>query len=529
MSGEVAVAATGASRTIKTQWAWHLSALGALVAIILAVFQYEVVNAVEVWWIYPTYSHCFLIIPITVWLIWGMRDELLAATPSLEPKALLAVPPILLVWLAAKFATINEVRQFAVVALIEVAILTMVGWRIYRRILFPALFLFFLVPVGQYLIPPMQAFAAKFTDIGLNLLGVPHYLEGTLFELSNGRFEVAEACAGLRILIATMTLGVLFVWLTYRKWWKIGLFLIACVVVPLVGNGLRCLGIIMLAHLTDNRLAVGPDHLVYGWVFNMLILAVLFVVGLWFKDPIPEPTPLAAGGTGAAPHRAVLSLAAGAALVISAGPAFAYWHETRPILVNQAALKQPLAVEGWTVVTPSADWHPDFNEPDGQFATSLKATSASAPQVDLVIDYYGRMRERHSLVAATNRLWDVHVWHPIETHALTVRVGGTPVRFNEVVIATPSEKRLVWSSYWMDGRFTNSPLTIKLLQIKTVLTANEGAALLVVSTPIEGAPELARGRLARVVQALTGLPNRLANTGHTAPASQAAPAAQAAN
>jgi exosortase A len=522
MSGEIAVAGASRNRTIKEQWVWHLGALGALLTLILVVFQYEVVNAVQVWWIYPTYSHCFLIIPISAWLIWGMRDELMAATPSLTPKALLAVPPILLVWLAAKFATINEVRQFAVVALVQVAILTMLGTRIYRRILFPVLFLFFLVPVGQYLIAPMQRFAAKFTDIGLTLLGVPHYTEGTLIELANGRYEIAEACAGLRFLIATMTLGVLFAHLTYRKWWKIGLFLVSCVVVPLVGNGLRCIGIIMLAHLTNNQVAVGADHLVYGWIFNMLILAVLFVIGVRFRDPEPEPQPIVGGGTRNVPHVAVLSLAAASALAMISGPAIAYWHEAQPIMVSQAAFTQPLAVDGWTNVAPASGWSPKFDKPDGQLATGLAPASSSEPQVDLVVDYYGRMREHHSLIASTNRLWDAHVWHLVETNAVTARLGRTQVRFNEAVITAPAEKRLVWSSYWMDGRFTNSALTIKLLQVTTVLTQNEGAALVVMSTPIEGAPEIARERLRLAAQALGNLPNRLTGAGETAHASRVA-------
>src|SRR2546423_2665225 len=111
----------------------------------------------------------------------------------------------------------------------------------------------------------MQDFATRFTDIGLMLIGVPHYTEGTTIELTNGRFEVAEACAGLRFLIATVALAVLFAHLNYQKPYKVALLLSAAIIVPLIANGLRCLGIILLAHVTNNQLAVGADHLVYGW------------------------------------------------------------------------------------------------------------------------------------------------------------------------------------------------------------------------------------------------------------------------
>ncbi len=100
----------------------------------------------------------------------------------------------------------------------------------------------------------MQRFATRFVDASLNLLGVPHYTEGTVIELTNGRFEIAEACAGLRFLIATVTLGMLFAYLMYQHIDKVVLFLLASVIIPLIGNGLRCVGIILLAHLHQQRI-----------------------------------------------------------------------------------------------------------------------------------------------------------------------------------------------------------------------------------------------------------------------------------
>src|SRR5262245_34454822 len=82
-----------------TQWIGHLAALVISIAAILAIFQDEVVQAVDVWWNYPAYSHCFLIIPISAWLIWGKREELASVLPGLEPRALLVVPLLLLVWI----------------------------------------------------------------------------------------------------------------------------------------------------------------------------------------------------------------------------------------------------------------------------------------------------------------------------------------------------------------------------------------------------------------------------------------------
>src|SRR5205085_3075289 len=265
LTASLAIVSVDSGRAL---WRWHIAAIAAVAAAILLLFRSDVTNAVQVWWIYPTYSHCFLILPISAWWVWDMRGKLASEIPTLCPTALIALPPVLLLWLAANLATINEVRQFAVVTSLQVALVVLLGLRVYRAIVFPALYLFFLVPFGQYLIPPMQNFATWFTDAGLTIIGVPHFTEGTTIELTNGRFEIAEACAGLRFLIATVALGVLFAQIAYRVWSKRILFLVGCVVIPLIGNGFRCLGIIELAHLSNNELATGADHLIYGWLFN---------------------------------------------------------------------------------------------------------------------------------------------------------------------------------------------------------------------------------------------------------------------
>ena len=75
MNSHSAVVNAAAPMT-KASWLAHLVALSVAVASILAMFQYEIAAAVDVWWNYPTYSHCFLILPISAWLIWEKRHQL---------------------------------------------------------------------------------------------------------------------------------------------------------------------------------------------------------------------------------------------------------------------------------------------------------------------------------------------------------------------------------------------------------------------------------------------------------------------
>jgi exosortase len=140
-------------------WRSHGAALGALVLLILLAFRTDVTDMVVIWWIYSTYSHAFLILPISLWLVWEKRAQLRETRPAVEPHALWALPVMLFVWWMGELSTINELKEFAIVGMVIVAILAMLGRQVFRLIWFPALYLFFMVPTGQYLIAPMQRFA----------------------------------------------------------------------------------------------------------------------------------------------------------------------------------------------------------------------------------------------------------------------------------------------------------------------------------------------------------------------------------
>ena len=275
----------------EQHWLGHLLSLAFLTTLLVIFYWLPILAAVNVWWVSPTYSHCFLIIPTVAYLIWAKRKQLREQIPRPFPKALLLALPVLVVWIAGTAAAVNEAQQIAIIGLFQILLLVSLGPEIYRIILFPSLFLFALVPTGEYLVGPLQTFTTKFISVGLDMLGILHYTEGNIIQLANGAFQVAEACAGLRFLIATVVLSTLYAHLVFRRWSKIIVFVLASFIVPVIANGFRALGIVLLAHYTDNKLAVGADHIVYGWGFSVAILMLLFFIGARFRDSDDERPP----------------------------------------------------------------------------------------------------------------------------------------------------------------------------------------------------------------------------------------------
>ena len=64
----------------------------------------------------------------------------------------------------------------------------------------PLVFLFFAVPMGDWLIPWLQDFSAWFAMKLLDLTKVPALLEGRIITIPGGRWEVAEACSGIQVI-----------------------------------------------------------------------------------------------------------------------------------------------------------------------------------------------------------------------------------------------------------------------------------------------------------------------------------------
>lgn len=249
------------------------------------LFFPEIQAAVGVWRASDTYGHCFLILPMALYLAWDRRDALagLAARPA-PALAVLAVP-VAVVWFLAERLGIMEGRQLAAIAALEVLFLAVLGWRLFRALLAPLLFLVFLVPFGAFATPVLQQVTAWFIVTGLNALGIANYSTDLTMETSAGVFYVAEACAELRFLIAAVAFGVFYALLNYRSPGRRALFIAASILVPILANGVRTLGIVVLGSVLSSAQAAAADHIIYGWVFFSFVMLLLVVCGMPFREP----------------------------------------------------------------------------------------------------------------------------------------------------------------------------------------------------------------------------------------------------
>lgn len=457
----------GAGSTLAPGWV-PAAILIALAAVVVGfAFSHDILGAVRVWIASTAYNHCFLVLPLIGYLLWERRSLFSVVSPSPRFWPLVAIPLLSAVWLVSAVLDLNEGRQLAVVAMFEIVLLAILGVRAFRLLLAPALFLFFLVPSGAFLVPILQKITANITVYGLHLVNIPVYSDGMMIEIPEGRFEIAEACAGLRFLIASIVFGCFFSVTMYDSFIRRALFIVLSAIVPVGANGLRALGIITLAHIDGSAAAIEADHILYGWIFFSLVILLLIAVGMVFVDKGNRPPAIPAiPGSAGSPGRlaAVAALAAGLAC---AGPVYAGWLNSQvpAITLPKDSMK---IMPPWRAVHHMAvDWRPLVHGADRELLQTFEAPGS--PPVISFIALYRLRAIGNALTNSENRIADEKIWQVTGSARVKAPIAGQPETINTVRMTSGPQRRLVWSFYIVDGEITAGLFKAKLLQARAIL------------------------------------------------------------
>ncbi|HRE15869.1 MAG TPA: EpsI family protein, partial [Rhodocyclaceae bacterium] len=377
-------------------------------------------------------------------------------------------------------------------------------------ILFPLAFLLLAVPFGDFMMPILMDWTAKFTVLGLRLTGIPVYQEGLHFVIPSGNWSVVEACSGVRYLIASFTVGTLFAYLNYTSLKRRLIFMGVAIIVPVIANWMRAYLIVMLGHVSGNKLAAGVDHLIYGWVFFGLVIMVMFMIGArWAEDP-PSLSDEAAGTDSAAiPAAPRLGLAA---LVLALSIALPHGVNAVIEHVERAAppvlqLASESRAGSWKSDDKAlADWQPAFQNP----AAILNASFHDGDNaVGLYLGYYRGQSYDSKLVSSENvlvRSQDA-LWARAASGVARVELiqPELQVRTAELRPAGSLEGRsdqrlLVWQVYWINGRLMSSDILAKAYSaVLRLLGQGDDAAVIILYAPKDqpGGGEAALQRFAR--------------------------------
>ncbi|MDE2082406.1 MAG: exosortase A [Burkholderiales bacterium] len=506
-------------------WRMALPLFVLLEAAILLLYRDTAETMVGIWWRSETFAHAFLVLPISLWLVWRRRGDLAVLTPRARPALLLALLAVALAWLLARLVVTDVVAQFAFVALLILAVPAVLGLEVAGVILFPLLFLFFAVPFGEFVVPTMMSWTANFVVSALQVTGVPVYREGQHFIIPNGSWSVIDECSGVRYLMASFMVGTLFAYLNYRSHWRRAVFMVISLLMPVVANWLRAYLIVMLAYLSDNRIATGIDHILYGWVFFGFIIFLMFIVGARWAEPDAPPR-LAATGGAALPaqpalDRAMLVTALAAAVLVLLPHAAAGLLLRRELIAAPARITLPAQLApGWSAQGAQlVAFRPRFSNPSAE-AEQAYAGPGGVGTVGVDIAYYRNQGEGRKLVSSTNRLVAMRSddWNlmPQGRREVPTGDGGTlGVDTAEILALAPGEPGarrphlLAWHFYWVDGRFIAGDVAAKLAGGLARLQGHGDEGALVLLYADAGSVPASQAALQAFVQANLGPLNAL--------------------
>ena len=236
------------------------------------------------------YSHGFLVAPLAVYFAWERRRDIRRA--PIDPTWLGVVPLALgsLSLAIGRLGVELMSMRVAFVLTIHGLVLLLLGRRVYRILAFPLLFLFLMVPLPQSLVNvvafPLQLIAADSAVNVLYWIGIPALREGNIIHLASTQLFVAEACSGLRSLMALGTLAVVFAYFFRRSAVQRIVIVASAIPIAIIVNAFRVALTGILTHHYGQAAAEGVIHqtegfFTFGLAFALLLLEASLMQKIW--------------------------------------------------------------------------------------------------------------------------------------------------------------------------------------------------------------------------------------------------------
>ena len=351
-----------------------------------------------------------------------------------------------LFWIIGQAATVALISQLAMVTILIGGVGVIFGGGALRSWAYPLAFAYFMVPFGESIVPALQMLTAKIIVGLLAAFAMPVSIDGFLIHTKAGAFEVAEACAGLRFLIAATMIAAIFAYTAFQSWRKRLLFLGFAVLLALLANGLRAFLMVLVATLTEKSWAVGPDHLLAGWALYALIFAILIFIGRHYADQqsaAPQTRKIAS-----VKGASIYSVAA--ALIVTGAAMFNTAVVSRPVDKPAPANLTLFSAPGWRILPPPENWRPELAQAD----RTVQATyDQDGVRVYLSVGYFTHDRDGAEIVNRENRAWNGDDWRHIgSADAVIYQFGGSEKRELDI-LSGPQRRRLaVLKTYWVGDR-----------------------------------------------------------------------------
>ena len=220
----------------------------------------------------------------SLYVVWRERREIASSlgSPSVVGFALL-LPSLCLGFLGIRGYQVRfEILGF-------VGLLISLPWIFFgketaKRVLFPALFLLFCLPLHSFLdivTIHLRQLAVAVAYGVMKGIGVEIVRQGTMLASPSGSFaiDVAEPCSGLRSLFAMAALTAGYAYFTQPTWLRRGILFALSIPIAVVGNIARIFSIVAIAATCSSEFATGFYHDYSGYVVFLVAISLMVACG----------------------------------------------------------------------------------------------------------------------------------------------------------------------------------------------------------------------------------------------------------
>ncbi len=459
----------------------------AVVAVVLVtgylLFGGGVVHAAT-WWATPEYSHSYVVLALSLWVVWQRRHAILAERRVGSWHGVGVVAFGMLVCLAGVAAFMLRLPYMALVITLVGLGIAGLGWHAMRRLWLPVFLLLFTfqLPGSVYVFVSLelQLVSSRLGAMMLELIGIPVFLDGNVIDLGLMQMQVAEACSGLRYLFPLAAFGFICAWLYQAPLWARALVLLSTVPITIVTNSFRIAMTGVFLDFGNLAMAEGFMHLFEGWVVFLLALALLFLlmwglaklrdrrvrfVDILDFDRIQGPPATA----GAVPERAIgrpLLACLGIMTLVAVGQGPLLEREQyvpeRPGLVafpralgTWQGLEQPVEQEVLRALGTSDHLMVDYARP------------GDVQPINLWVAYYATQVDNAAIHSPKDCL-PAGGWEFVSITPTTAPLpgrDGEPFQFNRAVITNGPSEMVMY--YWLDmrGRKLTNEVYLKFVNL----------------------------------------------------------------
>ncbi len=435
--------------------------LSASLLLLLLLYYPDAVFLWDFWLGSEEYNHGPLMLLVALVFAWKRKGILRAPQDSLKWVGLIIVVLAVVAYALAIKANIENLRQFAFLAIVGGAFLAAGGKNYWRYIAPSLILLLFVIPLPHFFVADLsyklQLLSSDASVTLLRLSGVSVFQDGNIIDLGTTKLEVAEACSGLRYLFPMIGIGILGalsfdIGLTKRL-----LIVALAAAVSVVMNIVRIYITGLLVNNAGLEVSEGFFHLLEGWVYFLVSLFVLAGLASLVLNRFERSTigygafsirslpPSTAPTSSNAPITLVALL-----LVI----ALALFHSLRtmePVIPERTDFAGfPLKIENWTaepLILPKIEQ--GVLQMSDYFLGIYR--SPGQPEITLLISYYASQsagRSPHSpRVCIPTGGWSIE-----NLNRISVQHNTSEIPVNRAIVEKGEQRQLVYYWFQQKGR-----------------------------------------------------------------------------